>query len=138
LFSGCDRSVGPDSASLNPKHQVIAEPIITDFDEGPRLVSSQEGLRVGSYFDIRPYDSLQISFREKRISSVKTADRLLMRIGPAFYLCDTISSPEEEERFSVISSLISKRSFCAFSFMVPDSGVVFQLSELRVIGWKTE
>lgn len=59
----------------------------------------------------------------------------MVKIGPAFYISETVADLEKEVRLTGLVPKISKRSFAAFSFLVPDTGVTFQLSHLRVIGW---
>jgi hypothetical protein len=132
---GCDRSISPESESLTAHQEAVPVVILEEFEKETGVVSNTEGLRVGPYFDLRAYDSLHITFTLKRVAQRANPDRILVRIGPTFSISETVSDLQKEVRLTVQVPKISKRSFAAFSFLVLDTGVTLQLSQLRVIGW---
>ena len=135
FFLGCDRSVSPDSESLTAHQQAVPVVILEGFENEIGVVSNTEGLRVGPYLDLRPYDSLHLTFSLRRVAQRANPDRIVLRIGPTFSISVTVSDLQKDVRLTVEVPKISKRSFSAFSFIVPDTGIELHVTQFRVIGW---
>jgi hypothetical protein len=138
LCIGCGRPTvtGPDE--VRASGQVVQVVLIDGFGEDPRTLTSTRYIRIGTYFDFRPYDSLQISFNATRVTSQLPFDEIMVRIGPSHYLRDSVYSTQENVSLRVKVPAVSKNQFCALTILTGDSTAFLQLSDLRVVGWMTK
>lgn len=138
ICCGCRGSnvSGPDE--IRPAGKVVQVVLINGLDDGPDILTRSNLIRVGEYHDFRLYDSLWISVKATRLTSELPFDEFRLRFGPTHDLRDSVFTIQEDVRFSVKVSDISKPGFCAMSFSAIDSRTVLRLADLRVIGWKTE
>jgi hypothetical protein len=96
-----------------------------------------EGYRVGRYFDFKDYDRLRISFSAKRLAFGSAVDHILIKVGPACYISDSLSASQKDFSILVKPTAIVKSQFAALVFFVPDAEANLVLSKLCVIGWAT-
>jgi len=136
FLAGCDLSTISPGA-IGP---VTTEPfvIIRGFGETDTVTVGTEGFRVGWYYDFSGYDSLRINFSAKRLAPGPAFDHILVKIGPACGLSDSLFAPQKDFSLFVKPSDIAKPHFAALTFFVPDAGVRVVLSQLRVIGWTSQ
>jgi hypothetical protein len=130
LCWGCGRATGS-----GPDEVVSSGTVVTGFGNEPRVLTSSQVVRVGSYYDFSMYDSLRISFSAARLSTDLPFDVVLVKIGPATYLRDTVYSAEKNVSLSVKVSQISKPGFCALTFWTFDPLTVLKLYNLHVEAW---
>lgn len=130
LCSGCGKATGS-----GPDEIVSSGAVIDGFGNEPCILTSSDVVRVGTYYDFSTYDSLQISFSAARLSTDLSFDVILVKIGPATYLPDTVYTPEKNISLSVKVSQISKPGFCALTFWTRDPLTVLKLSNLHVVAW---
>lgn len=133
LAAGCRPDVNSPDA-MGPS-RVVQTVIIDGFGVIDPIVQGDRGLRVGLYYDFTPYDSLRINFVATRLTPGASHDHIVIKLGPVFYLRDSIASPQQSFTFLVRRQDLSKPAFSALTFFVPDSGVAMMLSSLRVVGW---
>jgi hypothetical protein len=138
LCSGCVRQdvSGPDE--VRSRTEVVQVVLIDGFGDNSSMLTSSTYVRVGTYYDFRPYDSLRISFTVTRLNAELPFDEILVRIGPTACLRDSVYATQERLSLGVTMSTISKTSFCALSFLAQDSRALLRLSDLRVVGWMTK
>lgn len=138
VCSGCDRSTvsGPDG--VRSSTQVVQVVVIDGFGDNASTLTTSTYVRVGTYFDFSPFDSLRISFKATRLTAQLPFDEILIRIGPTCYIRDSVYATEKNVEFTVRADAISKRQFCALSFLTTDSRVLLKLSDLRVVGWMSK
>jgi hypothetical protein len=137
LLSACERPglTGPDE--VRAATQVVQVVLIDGFGDISVMLTNSAHVRVGSYFDFRPYDSLRISFKAARLATDSPFDEILVRIGPTFCLRDSVYDEENNVSLRVNVRSISKSQFSALSFLAPDSRSLLRLSDLHVVGWMT-
>jgi len=137
LCCGCDRPTvsGPDE--IRSSGQVVQVVVIEGLGDDPGTLTSSTYIRIGTYFDFRPYDSLQISFNATRVTTQLPFDEIVVRIGPSQYLRDSVYATQEKVSLRVKVSAISKSQFCALTILTGDSRALLELSDLRVVGWMT-
>jgi hypothetical protein len=136
VLAGC--SLSPFSHAVVAPSAEQQDVIIRGFGETDAVTVGVEGFRVGGYYDFSGYDSLRISFSAKRLVFSRAFDHILVRIGLACYLSDSLSTTEKDFSLLVNRSDIAKPQFAALTFYVPDAGVHLLLSQLRVIGWTAQ
>jgi hypothetical protein len=134
ILAGCDPSTDPTLAS-NPliKEQVV---IISGFGQADTAVVGSNGMRVGDYYNFESYDSLSINFTARRLAMTPTYDHILVKLGPAYYLSDSLLSPQKNFSLTVKPFDLAKPQFSALTFIITDEEVSLVLSQLRVIGWR--
>jgi hypothetical protein len=137
LLSGCERPgiTGPDE--VRAATRVVQVMVIDGFGDVSGLLTSSSLVRVGTYFDFRPYDSLAIIFKAERLSTESPFDEILVRVGPTFCLRDSLYAVENNLSRRVNIHSVSKSQFCALSFLTIDSRALLRLSDLKVVGWMT-
>jgi hypothetical protein len=133
---GCNLS--PFSSSTVAPIAAQQDEIIRGFGETDSVVVGSEGFRVGRYHDFSGYDSLRINFSAKRLTPGPAFDHILIRIGPAWYVSDSLFTLQQDFSLLVRRSDIAKPHFAALTFYVPESGVRLLLWQLRVIGWTAQ
>jgi len=134
LCYGCERSIvsGPDELRSATQVEVV---VINGFGEDTCMLTSSVLIRVGSYYNFRPFDSLRVSFSATRMTTHLPFDEILVRIGPACYLRDSVRALQKNVSLSVQVCDIAKPTFCALTFLTRDSLTILRLSDLRVVGW---
>jgi hypothetical protein len=136
FLAGCDLStispgvIGP--ATTEPVE------IIHGFAQIDTVTVGSEGFRVGWYYDFSSYDSLRINFSAKRLAPRPAFDHILVKIGPACYLSDSLFTLQKDFSLLVRRSDIAKPQFGALTFYVSDAGVRLLLWQLRVVGWSAQ
>jgi hypothetical protein len=133
---GCNLS--PFSSSTVAPVSAQQDEIIRGFDGTDSVIVGSEGFRVGWYHDFSGYDSLRINFSAKRLTPGPTFDHILIKIGPAYYVSDSLFASQQDFSLLVRRSDIAKSHFAALTFYVTDAGVRLLLSQLRVIGWAAQ
>jgi hypothetical protein len=111
--------------------------VIQGFGDADTASVGNGGYRVGWYFDFKAYDSLRINFSAKRLAPGSAVDHILIKVGPASYFSDSLSTPQKDFSILVKPAEVVKSQFAAFVFIVPDADASLILSRLRVIGWAT-
>lgn len=133
---GCDLSpFAPGPVGTVTVEQAV---IIRGFGEADTVTVGSEGFRVGWYYDFSGYDSLRINFSARRLDPGPGFDHILVKIGPACYLSDSLFALQQDFSLLVRRSDIAKPQFAALTFYVPDAGVRLLLWQLRVIGWSAQ
>ena len=134
---GCGRAdlSGPDEVRT---YVQVPGTVIDSFGEEPCRLTGANVVRVGWYYDFTPYDSLWISFDVTRLSTERAYDDVIVRIGPATSLRDTIFVAQGTVSLGVKVSQISKPGSCALTFRTSDPQSVLSLSKLRVVGWAAQ
>lgn len=135
LWLGCREPIVTEPADLREAGQVVSETVIDGFGEELAPLTSSQLVRVGGYYDLSGYDSLWISFTATRVSSQLPFDEVWIKIGPAHYVREIVSTTRQQIFCSVNVPEISKSNFCAFQLLTTDSRTQLELSGLRVIGW---
>lgn len=136
---GCERPVvGPLPEVGSPASHMTQVVFIQDFDNGASVLVGSSGVRVGWYHDFSPYDSVRINFSAKRTTARQACDYIRVRIGPAYYVLDSLSASQEALSLLVRPTELGKNHSVALTFYTttPDASLI--LSDLRVVGWKTE
>jgi hypothetical protein len=136
FLAGCNLS--PFSHAVVAPSAEQQNVIIREFGQTDTVTVGSEGFRVGGYYDFSGYDSLRINFSAKRLDPGPGFDHILVRIGPACYLRDSLFAPQQDFSLLVERSDIAKPQFAALTFYVPDVGVRLLLSNLRVLGWTAQ
>jgi hypothetical protein len=134
---GCERPGLTDPNEVRASTKVVQVVVIDGFGDISRMLSSTSLVRVGTYFDFSPYDSLRISYTVERLTNELAFDEILIRIGPTFCLRDTVYAAGIDVSHMVNMRLVSKNQFCAVSFIATDSRTILRLSGLHVVGWMT-
>jgi hypothetical protein len=137
LFCGCERENVSGPEEIRSSTQVVQVVVVDGFGDIASMLTDSLSIRVGRYFDLSPYDSLLITFSAKRLVTQSPFDEILVRIGPAYYLRDSVYAAQENISLKVKASALSKRHYCALTFLTDDSRTHLQLSDLRVVGWMT-
>ncbi|MCX6144969.1 MAG: hypothetical protein NTZ35_17325 [Ignavibacteriales bacterium] len=135
FLGGCERLPDPPLApasSSAPAGQIL---IIHGFGNADTASVGNEGYRVGWYFDFKDYDSLRINFSAKRLAFGSSVDHILIKVGPACYISDSLSASQKDFSLFIKPAAIPKSQFAALVFIVPDADATLLLSQLRVIGW---
>ena len=134
LYYGCERSIvsGPEEVRSATLIQVV---VIDGFGDDTCMLTSSVMVRVGSYYNFRPFDSLRISFSATRMTTHLPFDEILVRIGPACYLRDSVRAMQKNVSLSVKVCDIAKPTFAALTFVTRDSLTILKISNLRVVGW---
>jgi hypothetical protein len=132
---GCNLS--PFSSSIVAPIGAQQDEIIRGFGETDSVIVGPEGFRVGGYHDFSGYDSLRINFSAKRLTPGPAFDHILIRIGPAYYVSDSLFTLQQDFSLPVRRSDIAKSHFAALTFYATDAGVRLLLWQLRVVGWTT-
>ena len=130
LCLGCGRATGS-----GPEEVVSSGTVAAGFGNEPCILTSSNVVRVGTYYDFSIYDSLQISFSAARLSTDLPFDVILVKIGPATYLRDTLYAMEKNVSLGVNVSQISKPGFCALTFWTLDPLTVLKLQNLHIVAW---
>ena len=133
LCLGCGRAT-----VSSPDENLTSGTLIDGFGNEPRVLTSSKIIRVGTYYDFSEYDSVRISFRATRLATDRPFDEILVKIGPSTYLRDSVFAILEHVSLTVSVSAISKPTFCALTFWTLDPLTVLELSDLRVVGWRSE
>jgi hypothetical protein len=136
FLAGCRLS--PFSSTVVAPTTVQQDEIIRGFGATDSVMVGSEGYRVGWYYDFSGYDSLRIKFSARRLELGPGFDHLLIRIGPACYLSDSLIALQQDFSLLVRRSDIAKPQFAALTFYVTDDGVRLLLWQLRVIGWAAQ
>jgi hypothetical protein len=136
FLAGCSKS--PFSSTVVAPATAQQDEIIRGFDGNDSVVVGSEGYRVGWYHDFSGYDSLRINFSAKRLELGPGFDHILIRIGPACYLSDSLIALQQDFSLLVRRSDIAKPQFAALTFYVTDVGVRLLLWQLRIIGWAAQ
>jgi hypothetical protein len=136
FLAGCDLS--PFSPAAVSPVAAQQDAIIRGFGEVDTVIVGTEGFRVGWYYDFSGYDSLRISFSAKRLVLGPAFDHILVKIGPAFGVRDSLFTPQKDFTLLVKRSDIAKPQFAALTFSVADAGVRVLLSQLRVTAWSAQ
>jgi hypothetical protein len=134
LCCGCGRGTISEPGEVGSTAQ-SPQVVINGFSEEPCLLTDSRMIRVGWYYDFSNYDSIRITFSATRISTERPFDEILIKIGPATYLRDTVSTVQKQVQISVKVSTIAKSVSCAFVFWSLHPLTELSLSNLRVIGW---
>lgn len=137
LCCGCGRGTISEPGEVGSTAQA-PQVVISGFSKEPCLLTGSKMVRVGWYYDLSLYDSIRITFDARRLSTERPFDEILIKIGPATYLRDTVSTVQKQVRISVKVSTISKYVSCAFVFWSLDPLTELSLSNLRVVGWSRE
>jgi hypothetical protein len=135
--TGCERPMNitvPDASVV--ALETVQEVVIEGFGEQSSVVAGASGVRVGWYHDFSAYDSLRINFAAERLSSRATCNHIIVRIGPACYLQDSLNSLRKEFSLFVRQTDIAKSGKAALTFYISEPETDFLLSHLRVIGWR--
>jgi hypothetical protein len=111
--------------------------LVSSFDEEPCVLTGSNVIRVGWYFDFSAYDSLVVTFNAARLSPERPFDEIIVKIGPATCLRDTLYATQEAVSLTVRVSDLGKPGNCALTFRAPDPLTLLRLSGLRVVGWKS-
>ncbi len=137
LCYGCGRAnvSGPDDVRSFTSVQVV---LIDSFSDETCTLTSSKIVRVGSYYNFLPYDSLRFSFSATRLSADVPFDEILLKIGPATCLRDSMVAMQKNVSLIVKVSDISKPAFCALTFRTSDPRTLIRLSDLRVVGWMSK
>jgi hypothetical protein len=133
-FFGCDRPTEP--AEVRPPLTAVQVVLVDGLGDHAGILTSASHVRVGTYYDLRPYDSLHISFTVTRLAAETPFDEILVRIGPTYCVRDSVVTAETDVTLRVTVTDIAKNQLCALSFLTLDSRALLQLSRLRVIGWR--
>jgi hypothetical protein len=136
FLAACSKS--PFSSTVVAPTTAQQDEIIRGFGATDSVIVGAEGYRVGWYHDFSSYDSLRISFSARRLSPSPTFDHILVRIGPAYSLSDSLLTLQKDFSLLARRSDIAKPQFAALTFYVPDNGARLLLWELRVIGWAAQ
>jgi hypothetical protein len=136
FLAGCNLS--PFSPTAVAPATTQQDEIIRGFGATDSVIVGSDGYRVGWYYDFSGYDSLRINFSAKRLELGPGFDHILIRIGPACYLSDSLIALQQDFSLLVRRSDIAKPQFCALTFYVTDVGVRLLLWQLRVIGWAAQ
>jgi hypothetical protein len=138
-FYGCERPIiAPVTDAQSSGGETAQKVVIEGFDEHDGSVVVGPGMvRVGWYYDFSPYDSLQINFSVKRLTSQPSADHIVVKIGPACCLQDSVSASQKEISLLVRRTDIAKYQNAALTFYLIESEASLSLSHLRVLGWTT-
>ena len=135
LLAGCRTSINSPVDARAPRIvQVVIVDGVTAVDP---IVEAERGYRVGWYYDFSPFDSIRIDFVATRLTPTSSHDHIVIKVGPAFYLRDSISIPEQGFSMLVMRRDLSKPAFSALVFFVSDPGAAIMISKLRVVGWTT-
>ena len=135
LLAGCRTSINsPEDARAPRIVQVVIVDGMTAVDP---IVEGERGYRVGWYYDFSPFDSIRIDFVATRLTPTASHDHIVIKVGPAFYLRDSISIPEQGFSMLVMRRDLAKPAFSALVFFVSDAGAAIMISKLRVVGWTT-
>jgi hypothetical protein len=137
LFCGCGREYVSGPEEIRSSARVVQVVVVDGFGDIASMLTDSLSIRVGTYFDFSSYDSLLITFSVTRLATQSPFDEILVRIGPAYYLRDSVYAAQENISFKVKTSALSKRHYCALTLLTDDSLTHLQLSDLRVIGWMT-
>jgi hypothetical protein len=132
-FFGCERPTEP--AEVRAPSKIVQVVLVDGLGDHAGILTSVSHVRVGTYYDFRPYDSLQITFTATRLATETPFDEILVRIGPTYCLRDSVIAAEQDVTLRVTVSDIAKSQSCALSFLTFDSRALLQLSRLRVVGW---
>ena len=130
---GCQRPTEP--SEVRAPSQVVQVVLVDGFGDYAGILTSVSLVRVGTYYDFRPYDSLHITFTATRLAAETPFDEILVRIGPTYCVRDSVRTAEKDVTLRVTVTEISKNQYCALSFLTFDSRALLRLSRLRVIGW---
>jgi hypothetical protein len=136
FLAGCRLS--PFSSTVVAPSTVQQDEIIRGFGATDSVIVGSEGYRVGWYYDFSGYDSLRINFSAKRLEPGPGFDHILVRIGPACYLSDSLIILQQDFSLLVRRSDIAKPQFAALTFYVTDVRVRLLLWQLRVTGWASQ
>ena len=109
--------------------------IIDGFGTTDTAIIGSQGYRVGGYYNFQPFDSITISFSAKRLITSSAIDRFLIKLGPGYYVSDSLSSPQKSFSISVKPLDLAKPQYAALTFIVQDAQTTLVLSQLRVVGW---
>jgi hypothetical protein len=133
VLAGCERL--PDSP-FSPAPTATGQTlIISGFGDTDTVSVGNRGFRLAPYFDFSSYDSVSIKFSAQRLELASAVNHVLIKIGPACYISDSLAAPQKNISVVVRPSDIAKSQFAALSFIVPDAEASLFLSKLRVIGW---
>ena len=133
FLGGCERLTDPPPAPAPAiTRQVL---VIQGFGDADMVSVGNQGYRLGPYIDFSAYDSLRFNFSAKRLALTSAVDHILIKIGPACYISDSLSSPQKNFSILIRSTAIAKSQFAAATFFVPDAETSLFLSQLCVIGW---
>ncbi len=138
LCYGCERSSTISEPHDIPPLTQAPVVLIDGFGEKAPMLTSSTIIRVGTYYNFLPYDSLRVSFSATRLATELPFDEILVKIGPATYLRDSVYATQENVSLVVRVSDISKPVFCALTFRTNDPQTVLRLTDLRVIGWMSK
>ncbi len=133
LCLGCGKST-----VSSPDESVAPGTVIDGFGGEPVILTSSKVIRVGTYYDFSMYDSLRINFRAVRLSTDRSFDEILVKIGPTTYLPDTLYALQENVSLVVKVSTLAKPAFSALTFWTLNPQTVLELSDLHVVGWMRE
>jgi hypothetical protein len=136
FLAGCGLS--PFSSTVVAPTSAQQDEIIRGFGSTDSVIVGSEGYRVGWYYDFSGYDSLRINFSAKRLELGPEFDHILIRIGPACYLSDSLIALQQDFSLAVRRSEIAKPQFAALTFYVTDVGARLLLWQLRVTGWAAQ
>ncbi len=136
ILAGCGRADTP----LQPPLSIDAPQglIINGFNEADTVILREQWYRVGGYYDFSPYNHLTIQFTARHLTLTSATDLITVRIGPAMYLTDSVSSAERNISLWVSTAELSKPHMSALTFINPNPDAPLRLSGLRVMGWMTE
>ena len=135
-LAGCARSSDfPLSSGLAMKNQTT---IVDGFGIADTAIIGSPGYRVGGYYNFEPFDSITISFSAKRFVSSSEIDHLLIKVGPGYYISDSLSSPQKSFSLSVKPVDLAKPQYAALTFIVQEAQTSIVLSQLRVVGWSQQ
>jgi hypothetical protein len=137
LSCGCGREYVSGPEEIRSSTHVVQVVVVDGFADIASMLTASLSIRVGTYFDFSPYDSLLITFSVKRLATQSLFDEILVRIGPAYCMRDSVYAAQENISLKVKADALSKRHFCALTFLTDVSRTHLQLSDLRVIGWMT-
>ena len=132
-LAGCARSSDiPLADGPLVKNQTT---IIDGFGTADTAIVGSPGYRVGGYYNFEPFDSITISFSAKRFVTWSAVDHFMIKVGPGYYVSDSLSSTQKSFSISVRPLDLAKPQYAALTFIVQETQTSFVLSQLRVVGW---
>ena len=132
-LAGCERSIISPTSTIPVRIEQYV--LIGRFNESDTVLVGPNGFRVGWYHDFSPYDSLIISFSANRLAAGDMCSHVLIRIGPATYIGDSLMVSQKDFSIRIRTSDLEKPHSSALTFFAPDPEAALLLSHLRVIGW---
>ena len=130
---GCERtSIGPISYGPMVRQQVT---IIDGFGAADTATVGSQGIRIAGYYNFEPFDSIKINFSARRLVVRPAFDHILIKVGPGYYVIDSLSAQQKDFSFSIKPVELAKPQYAAITFVVQETESSLLLSQFRVVGW---